>query len=212
MKKFQILIWFCIGNMGITASAQGYIPTYWEVYKVFDVYGRELSDDEYKGFPLSVQTGGSVYTGFNAYVNLGGFGNDVLDMTSQRSSTGGIVYMNTLGGYLIMEIDGSIIEYGSNALGKIFQAKPLDISTYHQRMAAINRIINPYGGSVEKPNHGNSYSSGRKCSGCNGTGLCAVCKGKGWYKNEYAGSIYECFECRGNGSCQVCHGKGYISY
>lgn len=58
MKKFQILIWICIGYMGVTTSAQGYIPTYWEVYKVFDVNGCELSNDKYKGFPLSVQTGG----------------------------------------------------------------------------------------------------------------------------------------------------------
>lgn len=210
MKKFQILIWICIGYMGVTTSAQGYIPTYWEVYKVFDVNGCELSNDKYKGFPLSVQTGGSVYTGFNAYVNLGGFGNDVLDMTSQRSPTGGIVYMNTFGGYLIMEINGSIIEYGANALGRIFQAKPLDISAYHQRMAAISRIINPYGGSTERPNQGSSYSQGRKCKGCNGTGFCAVCKGKGWYKNGSSGVVYDCFECPGDGLCQVCHGKGYI--
>lgn len=211
MRKLQILILFCICCIRITASAQGYIPTYWEVYKVFDANGKELSEDKYKGFPLSVQTGGSVYTGFNAYVNMGGFGNDILDMTSQRSPTGGIIYMNTFGGYLILEINGSGIEYGSNALERIFQAKPLDVQTYHQRMAAISHIINPYGSNGET-NQGDTYSRGRKCKGCNGTGLCAVCKGKGRYKNEYTGFIHKCFECPGDGLCQVCHGKGYISY
>lgn len=213
MRKLQVLVFFCISFMRITALAQGYIPTYWEVYKVFDANGRKLSEDRYIGFPLSIQTGGSVYTGFDAYVNLGGFGNDILDMTLQRSPTGGVIYMNSFGGYLILEINGSSIEYGSHALGKIFQAKPLDVQTFHQRMAAINQIINPYGsGNIEKPDQRDSHNRGRKCIGCNGTGHCAVCKGEGRYRNEYTRSIHKCFECSGDGLCRVCNGKGYISY
>ncbi|MBO7265969.1 MAG: hypothetical protein J6U91_07075 [Alistipes sp.] len=52
-------------------------------------------------------------------------------------------------------------------------------------------------------------SEGRTCKGCNGTGLCTMCKGLGYYKNKYDGNIYECDACH-NGKCGVCNGKGKI--
>ncbi len=53
-------------------------------------------------------------------------------------------------------------------------------------------------------------SSGRKCTGCNGTGYCSMCKGKGWYKYIYDGNIYDCPACHSSGLCGVCFGKGNI--
>lgn len=51
----------------------------------------------------------------------------------------------------------------------------------------------------------------RRCSGCSGTGLCSMCKGKGWYKNSYDSKIYSCPSCHGSGRCGVCYGKGFIN-
>lgn len=61
------------------------------------------------------------------------------------------------------------------------------------------------------PNENNNNSMGRKCPNCQGTSICNVCKGKGWYNNEHAnGKAFDCFECKGNGKCVVCRGKGYF--
>lgn len=54
-------------------------------------------------------------------------------------------------------------------------------------------------------------SHGRKCPSCKGTGLCSMCKGKGWYKNMYSGDLYDCSACFSTGQCKVCHGKGIIN-
>ena len=54
------------------------------------------------------------------------------------------------------------------------------------------------------------YSSGSTCKGCNGTGHCSMCKGKGWYKNSHDGKIYDCPSCHSSGRCGVCYGKGVI--
>ena len=219
MKKIrlwaQVALVFCLIFVSLlSVSAQGYVPTYWEVYKVFDINGRELEDDMYNGFPISVQTGGSSLVGFNAYVNFGGFGNDVLEMTGQTTRNGGVVYMNYIGNYVVMNL--KTIVYKDNSLKRIFIAKPTDIQNFHKKMANIHAIMNPYGGgSHDSKSNKGSYSKGRQCPGCNGTGKCAVCNGKGWYRNQYDSNPYnryDCFECRGYGYCQVCHGKGYISY
>ncbi len=50
----------------------------------------------------------------------------------------------------------------------------------------------------------------RRCAGCNGTGFCSMCKGKGWYKNTYDTKVYSCPSCHGSGRCGVCYGKGYF--
>lgn len=58
---------------------------------------------------------------------------------------------------------------------------------------------------------------GRTCAGCRGTGVCAMCKGKGgYYTNSgyYTGSgsktWHTCSSCGGSGRCGVCYGKGVI--
>lgn len=55
-----------------------------------------------------------------------------------------------------------------------------------------------------------STSQGSRCKGCNGTGHCTMCKGKGWYKNTYDSNAYDCPSCHASGRCGVCYGKGYI--
>lgn len=49
----------------------------------------------------------------------------------------------------------------------------------------------------------------RRCPGCNGTGYCSMCKGKGWYRFE--GKDYDCPACHRSGRCGVCHGKGHCN-
>lgn len=66
-------------------------------------------------------------------------------------------------------------------------------------------------GLAQPPASVNPNSQGRRCSGCNGSGFCSMCKGKGWYKNTYDTNNYSCLSCHGSGRCGVCHGKGYIN-
>lgn len=45
---------------------------------------------------------------------------------------------------------------------------------------------------------------------CNGSGICAQCNGKGWYRGSMYGddNIYECFACGKTGKCPSCGGTG----
>lgn len=45
---------------------------------------------------------------------------------------------------------------------------------------------------------------------CNGSGICALCNGKGWYRGSMYGddNIYECFACGKTGKCPSCGGTG----
>lgn len=49
-----------------------------------------------------------------------------------------------------------------------------------------------------------------KCSYCNGTGYCTMCKGRGIYQNTYDLKWYDCPACHGTGHCQVCYGTGHV--
>ncbi len=73
-----------------------------------------------------------------------------------------------------------------------------------------------YGGYSTGSGYGSS-SSGRTCAGCNGTGKCTMCDGKGWYYQEagyYTGNSRRekttCPVCHGTGRCGACHGNGTI--
>ena len=73
----------------------------------------------------------------------------------------------------------------------------------------------PYDGGNNS--NGGSYSSGRTCVSCNGTGKCKTCDGKGWYYHEtgyYTGrsgkTRTDCPVCGGTGRCGTCHGAGTI--
>lgn len=64
---------------------------------------------------------------------------------------------------------------------------------------------------------GGTQTAGRTCRGCNGTGHCSMCNGKGGYWNDagyYVGKDIKtrtsCSSCNGTGQCKVCHGKGSI--
>ncbi len=61
------------------------------------------------------------------------------------------------------------------------------------------------------PSSTTNGSSSVRCKGCNGTGHCTMCKGKGWYKNIYDSKSYDCPSCGGSGRCGVCFGKGVIN-
>lgn len=86
---------------------------------------------------------------------------------------------------------------------------------------ALNNTMMQYNGSLGNRytggnenytgSGGDNNSKGRSCKGCNGTGRCSMCKGKGWYKNSHNGKIYDCPACHKTGECKVCYGKGYIN-
>ncbi len=73
------------------------------------------------------------------------------------------------------------------------------------------------GGGLSGGSSSGSSSSGRSCRGCNGTGVCSMCRGKGAYgystgtytgKDTYGSST--CQGCNGSGKCKVCHGRGSL--
>ena len=80
---------------------------------------------------------------------------------------------------------------------------PQQYNAYPQYVPPTGNYNNPYGGSPEPT------QQHRPCAGCHGTGLCSMCKGKGWY--EYQGKVYDCSVCHGSGRCGVCHGKGHCN-
>nr|WP_302437361.1 hypothetical protein [Bacteroides intestinalis] len=55
-------------------------------------------------------------------------------------------------------------------------------------------------------------SNGRKCSGCNGTGICTMCQGRGgyWVDGINERVWHKCSQCYGDGKCRVCYGNGTI--
>ena len=101
-----------------------------------------------------------------------------------------------------------------------------------QNRKAFRQILAAQIGTTTAPSNGNyyngnsggssssSYSNGRTCAGCSGTGRCTMCKGAGGYwindVGMYTGeNIKEwttCPACHGSGQCQVCYGKGFIRY
>lgn len=63
-----------------------FAQSYWEVTKVFDLNEVEESKSTYLGFPIMIQLSGSAYTGFNAYVCVGNFGNIILANTGSQTN------------------------------------------------------------------------------------------------------------------------------
>lgn len=81
-----------------------------------------------------------------------------------------------------------------------------------QSLIPNNIQTNPY-----YPANNNTQSASRTCRGCNGTGLCTMCNGKGTYWNDtgyYVGKDIKtrtrCSACNGTGKCKVCYGKGTL--
>lgn len=204
---------------------QGYIPTYWEVVRVYNFQEEEIEDSGYEGVPISVQTGGSMYTGFNAYVNFANWGNSILDNTGQMTDNGEYIYAqpnyNMYGGsskqsYLLM--GGNRIVYAFAAIDMIFVAKPCSYQTFMDKSAEMYQKMNPYPDSNDRSfddsqSRSQSSSSKRVCSFCNGTGLNPACD----YAPDYGGpeTTYYCETCKAykrahsHGRCPSCLGKGY---
>lgn len=88
--------------------------------------------------------------------------------------------------------------------------KGVTVQTMHVPASAPAPTYTGSTGSYDSGYSSGTTSNGRRCSGCNGTGQCTMCKGKGWYKNTYDGNIYDCPSCH-NGRCGVCFGKGIIN-
>lgn len=73
-------------------------------------------------------------------------------------------------------------------------------------------------GGYSNGQKGNSSSStGRKCTGCNGTGKCTACHGEGEYWTEvgmFTGTDTHkkviCPVCNGSRNCKVCYGRGTL--
>lgn len=64
---------------------------------------------------------------------------------------------------------------------------------------------NSYGGS-NGSNYTNPVDNHRaRCSGCNGTGSCSLCAGRGLNARGY-----QCSRCHGTGRCQSCAGLGTV--
>ncbi len=82
--------------------------------------------------------------------------------------------------------------------------------------------VNPQPVNVNSYNNAGSYSNSSSsssnydshyatCRGCNGTGKCHLCGGKGWKQGSgLHSSTYECSFCKGSGVCKSCHGRGKI--
>lgn len=86
-------------------------------------------------------------------------------------------------------------------------------------MTPVNSGGGIYQGGNSGVNSSESYSNGRSCAGCSGTGKCTMCNGKGGYwldTGMYTGEDIKnwktCTACHGSGQCQVCFGKGFIRY
>ena len=48
-------------------------------------------------------------------------------------------------------------------------------------------------------------------SSCNGTGVCNICKGKGYLGNDPDNARLRCRGCGGSGNCSPCRGSGYVN-
>ncbi len=85
-----------------------------------------------------------------------------------------------------------------------------------QLAAQMNMSLPNVGGYSGGNYNSGSSGSGRTCSGCNGTGVCTGCQGKGGYWLEtghYTGGSKTwttCGSCNGAKTCRVCYGKGKI--
>ena len=134
-----------------------------------------------------------------------------------------------------MSVFGDAYYYFSSDYSKlkVVTAKG-DASYYYTRKTAPQNVVSAHGqvpmpnssGQVEPtyptynatstPSYNTNQSSStqvvthRQCAGCNGSGMCTMCKGKGWYKNIYSGTVESCSSCGGSGRCKVCHGKGHV--
>lgn len=178
-----------------------FAQSYWEVTKVFDLNEVEESKSTYLGFPIMIQLSGSAYTGFNAYVCVGNFGNIILANTGSQTNDGYFIYANQgFNGYSLTDNRGkpnyllygiSNIVHASSTCGRIFIAKSINYQTYIKKVSEINRI-SPY---IPRGIGGKDKSSKSSCGVCNGTGKIKQ------YGPDYTGqggSVYyiKCPACR----------------
>lgn len=195
MKKillFVIPLFFCINS-----NAQ----SYWEVTKVLDLNEVEEPESSYLGFPIMIKLSGSVYTGFNAYVCVGNFGNIILANTGSQTNDGYYIYANQgFNGYSLTDASGkpnylllgiSNIVHASSTCKRIFIAKSINYQTYINKVSEINRI-SPY---IPRGTGGRDKSSRSTCGVCDGTGKIKK------YGPDYTGqggSVYyiKCPACR----------------
>lgn len=195
MKK--ILLFVISLFLFINSSAQ----TYWEITKVFDLNEVEDPKSIYLGFPIMIQLSGSIYTGFNAYVCVGNFGNIILANTGSQTKDGYFIYANQVfGGYSLTNAGGkpnyllygiSNIVHASSICERIFIAESINYQTYIEKVSNINRV-SPY---IPRGIGGKDKSSKSSCGVCNGTGKIKQ------YGPDYTGqggSVYyiKCPACR----------------
>lgn len=66
--------------------------------------------------------------------------------------------------------------------------------------------VNTGGSSSKSSDYNNPVQNHTaKCSGCNGSGNCSLCGGRGLNSNDH-----QCSRCHGTGRCQSCAGTGRI--
>lgn len=92
------------------------------------------------------------------------------------------------------------------------QALKTQIEQERANVAAQYSILQNSNNSNHNNSHGNSGNyldnSKIRCAGCNGTGRCSLCAGRG-EKRHSDGTAYDCDYCSGTGSCKICGGRGY---
>lgn len=223
MKKYVVLLFLFVT---FTASAQ-FTSSYWKVKKV--LYNDESEDlaSNMKGLPVMVQIGGSAYTGFSAYVNVGYFGNIIFTMTGSQTNDGHSIYAqpDMYGGFTTTDFQGkpSYFLLGVSdcilaAFDRLLIATPIDYQTFMD-LSGKHLQQNPYlyqgDGSSDRKGRSNSNSSRygyNDCTHCNGTGVCSTCNGKGYTDSPYTGGYMKCPNCcqtcEKGGRCNWCQGSG----
>ncbi len=110
---------------------------------------------------------------------------------------------------------------GGNALltREISHNETLEIDRRKGSSTSTPTYISPNGNNINSTTRIEYQNSTPKrsetqCKGCNGTGNCTACAGRGWrtINNWYSGNdeVVDCVVCRGSGRCGVCRGKGSI--
>ena len=218
MKKLFsfILMLLCIAG----ANAQQQVKTYYyELVKVVDEKG--IEEDRSKDGQFYTITHNTCYESNNEGMDEG-LGH--LSYVGENKEMKQHVYRGTSfygkETTFFISLDYSRINIKTSAgmtyvLSRKTAPKDYVASNHKEIKAWIESILNG-GGTPPIPTTvyptsttDNTPSGHRRCPGCNGTGYCSLCKGKGWYK--YQGEIYDCPSCHHTGRCGVCHGKGHCN-
>ena len=196
MKKILLLAFSLFFYLSAVAQS------YWEITKVLDLNEKEDPESIYLGLPIMIQLTGSSYTGFNAYVCVGNFGNIVLANTGSQTNDGAYIYANQgFNGYSLTDGRGrpnyllygiSNIVHASATCGRIFIAESINYQTYMEKVNRVNRV-SPY---IPRGIGGSDKSSKSSCGVCQGTGKV---KRYGPDYTGQGGSTYyiSCPSCRG---------------